>query len=67
MTTNNIDDELKELQGRLACIKELLDEAYDDDPIEFGMSGLTQLYDEQGVNQAYRVASGGELPKRVKK
>jgi len=39
-------------------IKELLDIAYEEN--------CMNLYTPQGVNQAHRVAAGGELPKRVK-
>ncbi|NIX57646.1 MAG: hypothetical protein GWN14_17415 [candidate division Zixibacteria bacterium] len=42
---------------RLALIKELLDEAY---------SSIDMSYDTQVVNQAHRVAAGGNPPRATK-
>lgn len=44
-----------ELTARMAMIKNLLDDAFDDD-----------RYDTQGVNQAHRVAFGRMLPRETK-
>lgn len=44
-------------QERLDCIKLLLDDGYDPENLEYCL---------QAVNQAHRVAGGGDLPKITK-
>ena len=53
------------LKQRLDVILDLLDDAYNKMDRESHLQGLP-LYDEQGVNQAHRVAAGGEPPRPTK-
>ena len=48
------------LTNQVAMALKLLDDAFDDDV------DAAQLYDDQGVNQAHRVLSGGEAPRVTK-
>lgn len=44
------------MKDRLRLIKEMLDQAFDPEAMD---------YDTQGVNQAHRIAAGGEPPRHT--
>lgn len=53
-------EENKQLKQRLRMICELLDEGFDPDEPD------VYQYDTQAVNQAHRIAAGGEAPRETK-